>query len=174
YGFEFLEHTYLYHVTRTDPKHNFSVYFYMLYLTQDSPWSKVIGLMSFVPQLTLTVGLAFKYSSDICFCCFVQTFAFVTFNKVCTSQYFLWYLSLLPLVVPQLAISVRKAIVMIVAWLASQAMWLLFAYYLEFEGYNTLLYIGISGLVFFFVNVWILVEIIKNYVNIKPLKLKTM
>ncbi|KXJ16443.1 GPI mannosyltransferase 1 [Exaiptasia diaphana] len=172
YGFEFLEHTYLYHVTRTDPKHNFSAYFYMLYLTQDSAWSKLIGLLSFIPQLTLTVGFAFRHYKDVCFCCFIQTFAFVTFNKVCTSQYFLWYPPLLPLVVPQIAISLMKAILMIVAWFASQAVWLYFAYYLEFEGLNTFLNIWISSLVFLFVNLWILVEVLKNYIGMKSLKIK--
>ena len=86
YGFEFLEHTYLYHVTRKDVKHNFSVYFYVIYLTMDTSLSWIISLLAFVPQLLLVLVFGVKYYKDLPFCCFVQTFAFVTFNKVCTSQ----------------------------------------------------------------------------------------
>lgn len=90
YGFEFVEHTYLYHVTRRDVKHNFSVYFYMLYLAENSRLAWLLGLLAFIPQLIMTLSLGLRFYTDISFCCFVQTFAFVAFNKVCTSQ--VWYL----------------------------------------------------------------------------------
>ena len=48
--------------------------------------------------------------------CLFQTFVFVAYNKVCTSQYFLWYLSLLPLVLPTLQLSKYDAITSLALW----------------------------------------------------------
>lgn len=90
YGYEFLYEAYLYHITRKDNRHNFSVYFYYLYLIsmESSPTilSKLASLISFVPQVVLMAFFTFKYYRDICFCLFLQTLTFVAFNKVCTVQ----------------------------------------------------------------------------------------
>lgn len=83
YGDAFMEHTYLYHVTRKDHRHNFSVWFYQMYLGFDHAF---MGLVAFVPQLLLVTVAGVVFAKDVFFACFVQTFLFVTFNKVCTSQ----------------------------------------------------------------------------------------
>ena len=44
------------------------------------------------------------------FCLFSLTLVFVTFNKVVTAQYFLWYFSLLPLVLPGLKLSAKELV----------------------------------------------------------------
>ncbi len=96
YGYPFLEHSYIYHLTRIDHRHNFSPYNTLLYLNS-SPKTSEIGSpaaslelerLAFIPQLLLSaffIPLALA-KKDLPRTMLAQTFAFVTFNKVCTSQ----------------------------------------------------------------------------------------
>ena len=90
YGSDFIEHSYRYHFTRIDHRHNFSVYNTVLHLNsagrQDSSFR--VESLAFVPQLFLSVGIIpfLLAKKDLASTMLAQTFAFVTFNKVCTSQ----------------------------------------------------------------------------------------
>lgn len=92
YGYPFLEHSYFYHLIRIDHRHNFSPYNTLLYLksSPNADTSASLGLerLAFLPQLVLSavmIPLALG-KRDLPSTMLAQTFAFVTFNKVCTSQ----------------------------------------------------------------------------------------
>ncbi|KAJ1966901.1 GPI mannosyltransferase 1 [Dispira parvispora] len=164
YGYEFLYETYLYHLVRKDHRHNFSIWFYPIYLTYNQPAGTLSALLAFVPQLGISLGLGILYADDIFFACFAQTFAFVAYNKVVTAQYFMWYFSLLPLVLPETSLKLRwRGLCMLLAWVVSQGAWLRYAYLLEFLGESTFSSLWIAGAAFFLVNNWILVQIINHY-----------
>ena len=91
YGHPFLVHTYLHHVTRLDHRHNFSPYNILLYLTSANPSTSTslhAESLAFIPQLLLSCLLIplVVAKKDLATSMMAQTFAFVTFNKVCTSQ----------------------------------------------------------------------------------------
>lgn len=87
----FVEHSYTYHLTRIDHRHNFSVYNTLLHLNS-AEGSTAAGIraesFAFVPQLLLSVVAIplLLAKKDLPGTMLAQTFAFVTFNKVCTSQ----------------------------------------------------------------------------------------
>lgn len=165
YGYSFLYHSYLYHLTRIDHRHNFSVYNIALYykstLGQESNTFSV-EKYALVPQLLLTgiILPCFFARKDIISTLFIQTFTFVTFNKVMTSQYFIWFLIFLPHYLSRsqlIAKSYVRGILVLISWVLGQTSWLFFAYKLEFLGESTfdngLLY---SACLFFLINCWIL------------------
>ncbi|SBS87116.1 GPI mannosyltransferase I, putative (PIGM) [Plasmodium ovale curtisi] len=102
YGHEFVYESFIYHLVRRDHRHNFSLFFYIMYLSIEQN-SKIIPLITFLPQIILVCLFGFKYAkSNLDLSMFLQTVAFIALNKVCTSQCYLpdHYFVVLPLVYP--------------------------------------------------------------------------
>ncbi|KAH3972484.1 GPI mannosyltransferase 1 [Parastagonospora nodorum] len=170
YGYPFLEHSYFYHLIRIDHRHNFSPYNTLLYLNSSphaTSSSFELERLAFVPQILLSavfvpIALAKK---DLPSTMLAQTFAFVTFNKVCTSQYFLWYMMFLPYYLPDSTLlqSPTIGVSALVLWILGQFAWLQQGFQLEFNGHSTFVPgLFLSSILFFLVNVGILGIIIDD------------
>ncbi|KKA29851.1 hypothetical protein TD95_000441 [Thielaviopsis punctulata] len=163
YGYPFVLHTYLHHVTRLDHRHNFSVYNVLLYLSSAFPGSSSFKIesLAFLPQLLLS-GILIPLvvaKRDLATSMMAQTFAFVTFNKVCTSQYFLWYMIFLPVCLPTSSLIARPrlGVTALVLWVVGQAAWLQQGFQLEFMGESTFVPgLWTASVAFFLINCWIL------------------
>ncbi|KAJ6796304.1 GPI mannosyltransferase 1 [Iris pallida] len=168
YGWDFLNEALLYHLTRTDPRHNFSIYFYHIYLHHQQGFSALEKLLSFMPQLMVQLSLIFPFSEDLPFCLFVQTVAFVALNKVITAQYFVWFFCLLPLILPWSSMKLKwSGSICILVWMGSQIHWLMWGYLLEFKGQNVFVQLWLASLMFLAANTWVLLMIIKHH-NYSP------
>ncbi|KAI9509349.1 glycosyltransferase family 50 protein [Russula earlei] len=178
WGYPFVHETYLYHLHRLDHRHNFSPYFYQIYLThpnistsaaaQPSVWREFIRspLTSFLTQLCLSLisGLFFiRTRQDMIMGWFVQTATFVIFNKVCTSQYFLWYMLFLPLIVPHLSLSLSSFVKYFVCWMGTQVLWLSQAYRVEFLGEPIFFRLWVCSIIYVIGHSWVLAGIAGSY-----------
>ncbi|KAJ1044506.1 hypothetical protein NDA11_004492 [Ustilago hordei] len=186
WGSPFIDHTFLYHLHRADHRHNFSPYFLGTYLslfnsttTHASLETRILAspLLSFLPQLLTVTALGYHLGRrDVVAAMTAQTIAFVAFNKVCTSQYFLWFLWLLPLVWPSLKVGKVETGIALLAWVGGQALWLSQAYQLEFEARQVFARVWASGLVLVLVHagllVWFLSSWTKFRVNVQKHGLK--
>lgn len=163
YGYECLYESLLYHLVRKDHRHNFSLYFYSIYLEMFSNSTSLLSMFAFVPQFLSVIAVGLCFGFDLYFAAFLQTFLFVAYNKVCTSQYFLWFICLLPFIVPRISMKIASCASLIVLWFLSQGIWLFFAYKLEFLGENTFLPLWMAGILFFLVNIVIASTLIVSY-----------
>ncbi|CDU23964.1 related to GPI14-Glycosylphosphatidylinositol-alpha 1,4 mannosyltransferase I [Sporisorium scitamineum] len=173
WGSPFIEHTFLYHLHRADHRHNFSPYFLGTYLSlftshisAESLQARILAspLLSFLPQLLVVTALGYHLGKrDVVAAMTAQTIAFVAFNKVCTSQYFLWFLWLLPLVWPSLKVGKVETGLALAAWVGGQALWLSQAYQLEFEAKQVFARVWASGLVLVVVHAALLVWFLSSW-----------
>lgn len=148
YGVEYIHEAWLYHLIRIDHRHNFSVYNVLLYLVSwDSSKSLSLEKWAFIPQLALSVfiipmtfknGLKTKNlgtrGNILIRTLFVQTFIFIMYNKVCTSQYFIWFLCLLPQYIQTTTITRANGLCLLIGWVITQGFWLFNGWKLEFRG----------------------------------------
>lgn len=163
YELEFLHEALLYHLTRTDPRHNFSIYFYHIYLHYEQEFSLPEKLVSFLPQVIVQLVLISRFRKDLPFCFLLQTVAFVAFNKVITAQYFVWFFCLLPLILPWSNMKLKLGLLCIFLWVGAQTHWLLWGYLLEFKGKQVFMYLWVASLLFLAVNTFVLICVIIHH-----------
>lgn len=180
-GFRFIYEAYLYHFVRKDHRHNFSLFYYAIYLASSDPTSvlsKILTFSGFIPQLgsLLFVGLRFG-REDFKFAIFLQTVIFVAFNKVITAQYFLWYFGLLPVALHAVletgagnASTVAQVVGSIVLWGITEVWWLKASYGLEVEGLHNYHNLLASSAALFLSQILMCVVFIRAFVKARSHK----
>lgn len=166
YGFEFLHEAYLYHLTRKDHRHNFSLMFYLIYLTFQQIDPVTSGLLLAVPAFLILVA-SIKFFHRPIFACFLTSLLFVTYNKVVTAQYYAWFFQFLPLLVQDLFGGLqggrRKAVLGLYGlWLAANLGWNQLAYRFETEGQDMFVGFHLANCLLFLVEVMVAFTSIKE------------
>ena len=164
-GYKFLYEYLLYHLVRKDHRHNYSIFYYIIYLTYDINFSKYLSLVTFLPQIILILLVTIFLYKDINLCLIVLTMIFVHFNKVITAQYFIWYLSLIPLIIHRnLLFSVKKykGIVIFIIWMFFEMIWNTYSHFLEYNGGNYFISMWVVNIIFFLTSCLLVKELIVN------------
>ncbi|KAG8188230.1 hypothetical protein JTE90_021251 [Oedothorax gibbosus] len=148
-GGAYVREALLHHVTRKDIRHNFSPFFYPLYLLEARP-APFVAYAGFALQAALVFACSLRVR-PLPAALFLQTWLFVSLNKVCTSQYFAWPLCLLPLAWPRGA-GRREGAWALAAWAGAQGAWLAAAHALEFGGRHVFAPVSAAALLLFAVH----------------------
>ena len=167
-GYKFLYEYLLYHIIRKDHRHNYSMFYYLIYLTYNSKLSKFLSLITFLPQIILIILITILMFEKINLCLIVLTMVFVVFNKVITAQYFIWYLCLMPLIVNRNLLfkeKKMKGIFLAGIWMFFEGIWNSFSHLLEYNGKNKFVEMWLIDVGFFLINCWGIKEIIVNNVD---------
>ncbi|MCP9261387.1 GPI mannosyltransferase 1 [Dirofilaria immitis] len=124
YGMSYIKEALFYHLYRTDTRHNFSPYFYILYLaTNNMQLSRLISFCAFIPQASLIIWLAFRFHDDLLFVGYSQRsclFRLIKYALVSISS--------------GTFMSTKAAVYLMILWFLGQAFWLYPAYLFEFRG----------------------------------------
>jgi GPI mannosyltransferase 1 subunit M len=183
YGPTSLQEGLLYHVGRVDHRHNYSIFWYPIYLAlagisaettgepiqsgllsgwiSPSAFLQITSRALFVPQALLLAYVSLGVAPRrLVLAMFVQTFLFVALNKVITAQYFTWYLVLLPLCTSEFhkgwnrsPRTRRRLQASIALFVASILTWLGCAYCLEMQGMPVHTHVWAASLLFFVASV---------------------
>jgi phosphatidylinositol glycan class M len=203
YGEIALQEGLLYHFSRVDHRHNYSMYWYWIYLargrtadaaamaaasattvtieTASSLFSlATLGRLLLVPQALLlaysSLGMA-PHNGQLGLTLFVQTYLFVTHNKVITAQYFTWYLCLLPLCNSGGGggggglLSSRKVVKALILLIISILLWLGSAYGLEMQGLAFHRIVWLASVLYFFANVNLMGALLQQFVGTSSSKI---
>lgn len=161
YGPMAVEEGLLYHFSRVDHRHNYSMHWYWIYLArgsgQTTPW---VGRLLLVPQAVLLL-VSSLCLEPLSMALFVQTFLFVANNKVITAQYFTWYLCLLPLCSDLMGWT-RRVKVAVAMLLGSVVFWLGSAYCLELQRMAVHRLVWFASVVVYLANVNLLTALLAS------------
>jgi phosphatidylinositol glycan class M len=181
YGSQALQEGLLYHLSRVDHRHNYSIFWYWIYLSRgraadmaeltatasdapvppfgrgvalESSSFAALGRLLLVPQAALLLYVSLGVAPRrLGLALFVQTFAFVALNKVITAQYFTWYLVLLPLCSGEIDWSRPRVQASVAILGLSVLAWLASAYCLEMLGMAVHREVWMASILFFAANV---------------------
>ena len=180
-GYRFIYEAYLYHFVRKDHRHNFSLFYYAIYLASTNPasvLSKILTFSGFLPQLGSLVLVGIRFGKqNLSFAVFLQTIIFVAFNKVITAQYFLWYFGLFPVALytvleksPNPTKTITEVVISVIVWGITEVLWLKASYRLEVEGKHNYRELLAASVALFAAHIGLCVVFINAFVRSRRVK----
>ena len=161
YGCDVIQHAFLYHLSRVDFKHSYSLFFYPTYLSLQT--GSPLHHIALLSQLLLLFLLSIRFYPSPPTALLLLSLLFVTFNRVITAQYTLWWIAPLLLEVPNSSLTLTQWILLLLLLFLTQNVWNLAAYRLEFKGEWMFRSVWIASIFYFIVHCLLLILLIRHH-----------